>query len=76
MSAEPLCKSCTSSNLIELITETCLLFPGLTGLKTEPMFVFPKIIVCTDCGFVQSRLSDRQLEKVKKGAATVKTASL
>jgi len=60
---------CASSNLIELVAEACVLFPGLKGLKVEPMFIYPKIVVCTGCGFAQSYLSDRELEKVRVGAA-------
>ena len=75
MSTELSCKSCASSNLIELSAEANLLFPGLNGLRTEPIFVFPKFMVCTECGFVQSNLSHKELEKVRQGAARVNTAS-
>ena len=59
------CNACPSFELIEISSEVCLHFPGLKGLKVEPIFVYPKIVVCTECGFVQLRLSDRELEKVK-----------
>ena len=65
------CKSCASSNVIELIGEVSLLFPGLNVIMTHPIFVFPNFVVCTDCGFIQSNLSDKELEKVRQGAATV-----
>jgi hypothetical protein len=63
------CKSCGSSNLIELVGEICLQFPGLKGLKVEPIFVFPISVVCLDCGFMQSKLSWKELEDIRKGAA-------
>jgi len=63
------CNDCASFELIELSSEVCLHFPGLKGLKVEPIFICPKIVVCTECGFVQLRLSDRELEKVKEDAA-------
>ena len=69
MSAELSCKSCTHPNLIELTAETCLLFPGLKGLEAEPIFAFPAIRVCAGCGFIESRLSDGELQKVREGAA-------
>jgi hypothetical protein len=70
------CGVCASSNILELVAESCLHFPGLNGLKVEPIFVFPKIVVCADCGFVQSRLSDRELEKVRGGAGKLGISSL
>jgi hypothetical protein len=63
------CNACASFELLELSSEACLHFPGLQGLKVEPILVYPKIVVCTECGFVQLRLSDRELEKVKEDAA-------
>jgi hypothetical protein len=72
VSGELPCQVCASSNLIELVAETCVHFPGLKGLKVEPIFIYPKIVVCTECGFAQSYLSDRELEKVKEGAAKLR----
>ena len=63
------CNACASFELIELSSEVCLHFPGLKGLKVEPIFICPKIVVCTECGFVQLRLSDGELKKVKEDAA-------
>jgi hypothetical protein len=66
------CDVCSSSNLVEVIAETCIHFPGLNGLKADPTFVFPKAVVCLDCGFARSNLSWRDLEQVRKGTAKVK----
>jgi hypothetical protein len=60
------CKSCRSPNVIELVTETCLHFPGLKGLNAEPIFVFPGTVVCLDCGFMWSHLAWREIEQVRK----------
>lgn len=59
------CKSCGSWHLVRLSTETCLHFPGLSGLKRGPIFVFPKVTVCLDCGFVQSSLSTEELRLIR-----------
>lgn len=67
------CKTCGSLNVVEMVAETCLHFPGLSGLNTEPIFVFPRFVLCTDCGFNQSTLSDKELEKVRLGAARIST---
>jgi len=62
------CKSCASSHLVRLSTEICLHFPGLSGLKRGPIFVFPKVTVCLDCGFVQSSLSSEELGLIRERA--------
>ena len=69
------CRACGSANLHELVAEACLNFPGLKGLKTEPILIFPKPVVCMDCGFVESTLSARELEQIRTGAARVNAAS-
>jgi hypothetical protein len=69
------CDSCASSNLIELSGEVCLHFPGITGLKKKPFFVFPRFLVCLDCGFLRSQLSAEDLAQVRKVIASVEGAS-
>jgi hypothetical protein len=68
-------RSCPSAKLIELISETCLHFPGLNGLKAVPIFVFPKIVLCTDCGLMQANLSATDLELIRHAYAKVEGAS-
>jgi uncharacterized Zn finger protein len=68
------CNSCFSSNVVEVVAETCIHFPGVKGLKADPIFAFPEVVVCLDCGFVRSNLSEEELEHVRKGAARVKEA--
>jgi hypothetical protein len=58
-----------------LVAEASLHFPGLKGLKTEPILIFPKTVVCMDCGFVECNLSARELEQIRTGAARVNAAS-
>jgi len=64
------CKSCASSNVIEFKTHACLYFLGCDGLMKAAVSVFPKVVVYSDCGFIQSNLSAtdlRWLEKVPQG---------
>jgi len=58
-----------------LVAEACLNFPGLKGLKTEPILIFPKTVVCVDCGFVECNLSGGELEQIRSGASRVNAAS-
>lgn len=41
MTTELTCNSCSSCNVVEVVAETCIHFPGLKGLKADPIFVFP-----------------------------------
>jgi len=62
------CKSCASLNLVELNAEICLHFRRLSGSKIDPTLAFPKVVVCLDCGFLQSSLSTEDLRRIKESA--------
>lgn len=64
------CKSCRSTNLADLTAEVCIHFPGLIALAVEPVFAFPKLKICLDCGFIESNLSKRELRQLKERHAT------
>jgi hypothetical protein len=68
------CSACASSNVIELIAETAFHFQGLTGLKADPILVYPKATVCLDCGFNHSNLSEHELEQLRKASARIAAA--
>jgi hypothetical protein len=44
------CKSCGSENQTEFGTEINIHFPGRKGLDKPAVLVFPKLVVCLDCG--------------------------
>jgi hypothetical protein len=44
------CSSCTSGNQAEFTAEINIHFPGLKNLDKHSVFVFPKLLVCLDCG--------------------------
>jgi hypothetical protein len=69
------CSSCGSLKLTEVNAEICIHFPGLRGLKTAPIFAFPKLAVCLDCGSVQSNFSTKELELIRNGATEVQGVS-
>ena len=45
------CLLCASSNLAEFSAEISLRFQGLKNLHEPNVMVFPKTLVCLDCGF-------------------------
>ena len=45
------CAVCTSVNETEFTAEMMIHFCGLKHLANPGVFVFPKVLVCLDCGF-------------------------
>ena len=45
------CVLCASSNQAEFGGEILIHFRGLKNLDKLPVWVFPKLLVCLDCGF-------------------------
>ena len=54
------CLLCASSNQAEFGGEILIHFNGLKNLDKTPVWVFPKLLVCLDCG--SSPFSVRQSE--------------
>jgi len=44
------CPSCLSRNQAEFPAEINLHFPGRNNLTKPTVWVFPKVLVCLDCG--------------------------
>ena len=47
------CKSCKSEKQSNLNGEIAIHFPGLQGLDKPIVWVFPKLVVCLDCGLTE-----------------------
>jgi hypothetical protein len=55
---------------MEFRAETSILFPGVKGLQNPPVFAYPKLLVCLDCGFAESTLSADELQPLRTGAGS------
>jgi hypothetical protein len=44
-------------------------FPGLKHVANPGVFVFPKLLVCLDCGVSQLMLQETELRLIGKGDA-------
>jgi hypothetical protein len=59
------CVSCASHNEKEFPTEVCIHFESPEDLSRPGVLVFPKLVVCLDCGF--SRFTTPEAELVLLG---------
>ena len=61
------CKSCQSQNEREFSAEVAIHFPGLNGLEKPIVWVFPKPLVCLDCGFTEFTVPGKELRVLVTG---------
>ena len=55
------CKSCGSQNQTEFNAEINVHFSGLKNLDKPAVLVFPKFLLCLDCGFAEFTLREDEL---------------
>ena len=60
------CRLCRSNNQESFDGEVVLYLPKLVDVDKPPFPVFPKVLVCLDCGFIEGKLSDGDLGQLKK----------
>jgi hypothetical protein len=60
------CPACTSDKQHPFASEVALHFPGLEGLNKPIVWVFPKILVCLDCGHAEFEVPERELRVLKE----------
>jgi hypothetical protein len=70
------CKSCTSTNHLRFSAEINVHFGGWEGLKKPGVLVFPKLLVCMDCGFTEFAMPKTELEKLGSGYENAKAQDL
>jgi hypothetical protein len=55
------CKACGKHNQTDFNAEINVHFPGLKNLDKPGVLVFPKLLLCLDCGFTEFTLSESEL---------------
>jgi len=65
----PSCASCHSENVREYPAEINIHFPGMNGLTIPTVWVFPKLLVCLDCGAAQFSIPDTERETLADSGA-------
>jgi hypothetical protein len=58
------CKSCQSENQRTLNGEIAIHFPGLKGLHKPIVWVYPKLLVCLNCGFTEFAIPETDLRQL------------
>jgi hypothetical protein len=55
------CKSCGSDKQSKFTAEIAIHFPGLSGLEKPIVWVFPKLLVCLNCGTAEFAVPEAEL---------------
>ena len=63
------CKSCGAANPREFVAEIAIHFPGLKGIDLPTICVFPKLLVCLNCGVAEFAISEAQIASLAITAA-------
>ena len=59
------CKTCQSANQREFPAEVDVHFPGSENFTRATVWVFPKLLVCLDCGFVEFKIEKAELRVLR-----------
>ena len=72
--AQPIisCRRCNCDKRHTLSAEIAVHLPNL---GTPHVFLFPKLLVCVNCGFTEFVMSERELRSVIEGLATPEDAA-
>jgi hypothetical protein len=63
------CLSCRSNNQAEFPTEMNIHFGGIKNIAKPGVWVFPKLLVCLDCGFSQLTVPAPELASLVAGTS-------
>jgi hypothetical protein len=69
------CKSCQSEHQSNLAAEVAIHFPGLKGLDKPIVWVYPKLVVCMNCGFMEFAIPETELRVLRDGTDRSAAAS-
>ena len=63
------CKWCGSLNQSKLTAEVGIHVPGLKNIYKPIVWVFPKLVVCLNCGTAEFAVPEAELRQLAKGDA-------
>jgi hypothetical protein len=62
------CSSCRSINVTEFGAEINIHFSGRESVDKPTVMIFPKLVVCLDCGFAHCAVPEPKLRQLAEGA--------
>jgi hypothetical protein len=65
------CKLC-GGNQAQFPAEVCIHFPGRENLDKPPVFEFPKVLICLECGFASFKVSETHLTLLADHTSTTR----
>jgi hypothetical protein len=69
------CLSCGSKKQAEFSAEMLIHFIGLENLDKPGVWLFPRLLVCLDCGFLQSTVPAPELTSLAVGTSEMDQVS-
>lgn len=63
------CRSCKSECVTGFDSEINIHLPGLRNLQRPGVWVFPKLIVCFNCGYAECRIDAAQVAQLREASA-------
>ncbi len=69
------CPACASRNEEEFTAEMNIHFCGLANIDRPGVLVFPKLLVCLDCGCSRFSTPAAELSELARGAATAEPSN-
>ena len=70
------CQSCQSEHQSNFNGEVAIHFPGLKGLDKPIVWVFPKLVVCLNCGLTEFTIPEKELRVLVQGTPVEGTVVL
>ena len=61
------CHACASDNLRDFSAEIHIHFPYRKNLDRPGVFLFPKVLVCLNCGFSSFTVPETELRLLREG---------
>jgi len=69
------CALCTSGHQAEFATEVNIHLPGLANADKPGIFVFPRLLVCLNCGFSRFTTPASELALLARAAPITESGS-
>ena len=63
-----ICRACQSATTSKFPSEINIHFPGRENLETPTVWIFPKLLVCLNCGFTEFLVPEPQLQSLAAGS--------